>query len=119
MASLPNYNPEDYKDDTELDLDPKNYVNYGRYHDVNLPFSKLAKLNIKRLAALSDAITRKYALNQKFKDIHSVGMDWTFTDLPYLNPTTLGNLAFIAMHNPGTDWEKYFKMLVARLKSNY
>ena len=65
-TKLEDYNPRDYKDDTELDLNPGNYPNFGNYHWDRRPLKEIIQLNLEDQMKLSDAITRRYALNPKF-----------------------------------------------------
>jgi hypothetical protein len=58
---LINYNPDDYKDETYLNLFPLFYYNYGNYHNIRMSLKKLIELPFLEQTELSDALCRRYA----------------------------------------------------------
>lgn len=102
-------NPDDHKDDIELDLDPLNYPRFG----VLLDLSELLKTDILFLSKkpiseqmkYANAITRKYAKNERFKDkmIMEYKYKYNSINVDYFNPVSLGDLACLAFY----DWEMF------------
>jgi hypothetical protein len=101
--TLVDYDPEKYKDDTELEMRPWKYANFGLYQSLAdlqaMDLKDLARMPIAEQAKYSDAIFRRYAKNQKFLDLQMANAD-------AISKTTIGigNLAVIALHNPGSEW---------------
>jgi hypothetical protein len=107
---LPNYNPNDYKNDKDLDLNPANYPNFGNYTLKRMPLKDLITLPLEEQMQFSDAICRRYALNPIFKtqqmqywDMFKYGS--SHSDL---NETSVGNMAFMKYCNPNDSF--YVKM---------
>lgn len=113
--SLIDYDPMDYAHDQELDLNPMNYPNFGNYTLEQMPLDQLAKLSQQEQMRFSDAITRRYALNPTFKAQQS-GFKITPQIIPQLNETSVGNMAFMAYHNPNSEWSTNYNQLIALLK---
>jgi hypothetical protein len=96
------YDPQDHKDDSELDLYPGNYWHFGNYHQDTTPLKDVAEWSIDRQMQLSDAITRKYALNPRFHkhQLNQLKMQNRTPGIADLNQNSVGNVAFMAYHNP-------------------
>lgn len=99
------YNPNLHADEVEMDLDPRNYPNYGNFRMVFPPPGYVLKLDIKGQADYADAITRRYARNKKFIELMKVRgelkMDFKNQEdlLENCNATAIGNMAFMALHS--------------------
>lgn len=115
--NLPDYNPEDYKNDQELDLNPTNYVNYGNYYKSFPPFDKISRMNKSRQMKFSDAITRRYALNPKFIELQAPRTNPKDIDMSRLNATSLGNMAFMSHHHPGSVFDQFYKEVMRRCRT--
>lgn len=119
-STLPDYAPEAFRDDTVLDLNPFNYANGGNYTLEECPLEELAAKPMKEQMRFSDAITRRYALNASFRDrqkesyllIHAMGKD---DILERLNETSIGNMAFMAYHNPNSLWSTTYDRVIRQL----
>ena len=111
-GKLPDYDPNTYKDDQTLDLNPGNYANFGNYHWDTRPLKEIVKLPLEDQMKLSDAICRKYALNSKFLALQEQSLDLETIDITQCNQTSIGNMAFIAHHNPGSTSARYYERLV-------
>jgi hypothetical protein len=103
--TLVDYDPNKYKDDTDLELRPWKYANFGLYQSLAdlqaMDLKDLARMPIAEQAKYSDAISRRYAKNQKFLDLQIADVDAKST---VQNVGSIGNLAVIALHNPGSEW---------------
>jgi hypothetical protein len=114
---LINYNPDDYKDDTYLNLNPLFYHNYGNYHNRRMPLKKLIRLPFLEQTEFSDAICRRYAKNKLFQEKMETYItcdNYTKKMVMSENETGVGNMAFMALHNPDSIWpEMYEKMKIA------
>jgi len=102
--NLRNYDPNDYKDEKNLNLNPLSYPNCGCYHNDKRPLKQIIELNLEEQMNLSDAITRKYALNEIFLE-HQISflqmqLQKGELDVFNFNATSIGNLAFIKHYNP-------------------
>ncbi len=104
---LPDYNPDDYIDEVALQLSPASYPNYGNYTSESVPLNELAARPIEEQAKFSDAICRRYAKNPIFGEMQKGA--WQLPTYDELNETSIGNAAFMKIHNPNDQFwvEKY------------
>jgi len=118
--SLPLYDPNDFVNDKQLDLNPANYAKCGLY----LPFEAYDNISVAELAQHSqeeqmkyaDAISRRYAKNPIFllMQERSTRQVQRLSDG---NTCGLGNLALLAYHNPGTIYSDLYERLMAEAAS--
>lgn len=113
---LIDYNPKEFIHDTELDLNPFNYVNFGNYTFESCPLEQFARRSMVEQMKFSDAITRRYALNPLFLERHKNLMIEKNIDISIIvkncNAYALGNSAFIAFHNPGSWFEEEYQIFL-------
>lgn len=97
------------------------YPNFGCSIHVDLakPIDsrRIAILPIQEQLKYADAICRKYAKNpiflaEQMKIIQEISEKFTLD-----NETSVGNLAMVAHHNPGTMWEKTHAVMVRMAKN--
>jgi len=122
---LPNYNPEDEINTpkNELNLLPFMYPNNGLYHNYDTLLQlwpKIISLTIEEQANYSDAITRRYALNEHFIDAMSISLSRSDEEFAKnANTTGIGNLAFVAIHQgPNSKWGIRYTEVINYLKTN-
>ena len=119
-STLPDYEPEAFRNDTVLDLNPFNYANGGNYTLEKCPLEELAAKPMEEQMRFSDAITRRYALNASFRDrqkdayilINAMGKDEM---LECVNETSIGNIAFMAHYNPNSLWSTTYDHVIGQL----
>lgn len=124
--SLPNYDPNDEINtpENELNLSPFTYINFGLYHSslkLDQFYPKIVLFKIEDQAMYSDAITRRYALNPHFIRNREKELDVPVDKFSkHANATSIGNLAFITIHN-GADskWGIYYSKVINYMKFNY
>jgi len=122
QSNLPDYNPEDFRNDEDLNLIPFAYPNGGNYTLEQCPLRELAAKSMQEQMRFSDAITRKYALNAKFHEIQrdscsGVSAMSAQNILNKFNETSIGNMAFMAHHNPNSVWSQVYEDVIAKLTS--
>jgi len=122
---LPNYDPRDEINTPEnkLKLIPFIYTNSGLYHDYDTLariYPEIIFFTIEEQANYSDAITRRYALNQHFVNRMSGGLNMTIEEFAdKANTTAIGNIAFMAIHQGlESRWGIYHRDLINYLKNN-
>lgn len=112
------YNPDDYIDETSLDLYPGNYVNCGLYPEIadyNKTGIDVARMPFAEQLNYADAISRRYAKNPVFlKQMSAYAI--TAENIRNINATGVGNMAFIVHHNPanehfGAQYKEMIKLL--------
>lgn len=101
---LPDYDPNDYIDDTELNLNPATYPKFGNYTFQKMNIKKLANKSQEFQMKFSDAITRRYAKNQIFLDQMRQHPIASFINDIEINETVIGNTVFMAYHNPNNEF---------------
>jgi len=110
--SLIDYNPDDSKDDLMLNLNPMSYPNFGNYNMRMMSLTEIVRLPISEQMDFSDAITRRYAKNKLFHEkMVEGGQPSTDFSLNDLNETSVGNIAFMAYHNPGSVWVEQYEYM--------
>ena len=114
--SLIDYDPHDYQDTQLLNLNPFSYPNFGCYHLDNRPLKIIANLPIEEQMQLSDAITRRYALNEIFLNQQAsyIEKDIDKIIISMINATSIGNIAFIVYYNPNNQiFLNYYRKLLS------
>ena len=120
---LIDYNPDDYSDDLKLDLNPMSYPNFGNYHLRRMDLKELIELSIEEQADFSDAITRRYATNKLFHE-KMLEREPPITSEQFIdsnikiNETGVGNLAFMAFHNPNSVFSKQYEDMKKLIREN-
>lgn len=118
-ASLPNYDPNDYINDTELEMNPMSYPNFGNYNLIQAPLKEIITWSIEKQMNLSDAICRRYAKNPLFQEKMKELMDKQESiNVSLLNETSVGNAAFMAYHNPDSYWSKEYEKICQAIMAN-
>lgn len=102
FVKLKNYDPNDYKNDTELDLNSAHYANFGNYTFERMALKDLIELPLQDQMRFSDAICRRYALNPLFKNqqYEFWKMYKSTITVTQLNETSIGNAAAMKYYNP-------------------
>ena len=108
MSGLSDYDPDQYAADTQLDLNPMNYANMGNDTWESVPLAQLARRPQREQMRFADAIARRYAKNPAFLQRQLAQLQLPLRSDGW-NETSLGNLAFIAYHNPNTVWEQIYQ----------
>jgi hypothetical protein len=83
-----------------LSPSPSSYHNYGLYHEYNHlinSYPSIIHWDIEKQIKYSDAITRRYCLNEKFKYIQK--RLFTIDHTKNSNATSIGNIATMAYYN--------------------
>ena len=117
VSWLPDYNPDDYVNDTSLDLNPMNYPNYGNYNFIQAPLKEIITWPMEKQMELSDAICRRYAKNPLFLQMQGEN-DQSVADIRGINETSVGNAAFMAYHNPNSYWSDYYDTLCKAIRDS-
>lgn len=106
------YDPNDNINETEFNLNPMLYPNFGNYFNLNKintiddDITNIAKLTIEEQMKYSDAITRRYAKNPIFIDDQypkNILAEIKSANKKQFNTTSIGNLAFMSYHNPDNE----------------
>lgn len=117
-GKLEDYDPLNYKDETVLDLNPAHYPNFGNYHWDRRPLKEITKLSLEEQMKLSDAITRKYALNPKFINMQQASLNPNDINLDDINQTSVGNVAFMVYHHPETVCSQFYEKLLEKINNS-
>ena len=102
VNQLEHYDPNNYINDIHLDLNPENYPNFGNYTFERMPLNDLIALLLEEQMRFSDAICRKYALNDIFKNQQLQFWETSKYNVRDndLDETSIGNVAFMKFYNP-------------------
>ena len=117
-ASLVDYDPRDGRAAQELQLQLSAYPNRGLYADKELSLSELTQLPQAEQMRFSDAVTRRYALNPRFRRLQEAALRRQSVAALALRTTAtgLGNIAFLAHWNPNSFWTRHYQELLAELR---
>lgn len=115
-STLPDYDPSQHCDETDLCLHPMFYPNGGNYTLQTCPIGKLARMTQEEQMRFSDAITRRYAKNPIFLEKQRGLRDYATISI---NETAVGNGAFIAHHNPEGYWQDEYRAMITALKDRF
>lgn len=129
---LPDYDPHDYRDETELNLDSITYPSLGKYTSDEPSIHELVRMTQEEHMELSDAITRRYALNPLFLEIqkkvhlnHEHELDLLSKEMfrklakhgtIVHDGTDIGNIAFVAFHNPEGFFQNVYEARMDRIR---
>jgi len=123
---LKDYNPKKTKYilEQDLKLELSNYPKFGSYHDletIESIFPKIILWSIENQMIYSNAITRKYALNQVFLNALKINLESSIDDfISKINATTIGNLAFITYYNGiNSEIGIHYTKIIKYLKFNF
>lgn len=128
---LVDYDPRHYEHvlEDELNLDPLSYPGCGLYTPYELLASEstksaILKMTLEEQASFSDAITRRYALNPHFKRLQlrriNISTDIDKNFLNDTNVTSIGNIAFMVMHNPlEPEWKEHYDLVINVMKDRW
>lgn len=122
--TLKNYDPKDYKLEENINLNLLSYPNEGLYHPKEVLddiYPKIVLWSIERQMEYSDAVTRKYALNQFYLDKLKIQLDVPLDRLAKIgNASMIGNLAFITYHNGiNSEFANHYTKIIKYLKFNF
>ena len=119
-SELPDYHPDDYVNDADLDLNPMNYPNFGNYNFILAPLKEIITWPMEKQMELSDAICRRYAKNPIFLKRQREAMEQAPGEynISAMNQTSVGNAAFMACHNPNSYWSNYYDTLCKAIRDS-
>ncbi len=121
----PNYDPQDFKDDSDLLLEKSAYPNWGNYAFLRPTLERVIQYTQGDQMRFSDAITRKYALNERFREAMQPGHlrmtreEMLKRTVDRCNQTTVGNIAFMAHYDPEGFFGDFYRSLIRKLKKKY
>lgn len=129
---LPDYDPRDHRDETDLQLNSTTYPNLGNYTLVEPTVDRLVDGSQEEHMQYSDAVCRRYALNPIFLQDQQSRREIRLSETGLsaredymksieegkLGATGIGNIAFVAHHNPTGFWADDYRALVDALQGN-